>query len=61
MDENIWKHTKSVEIPEEALRQTLENEKSITEKLYALVKRSPFAIAGMFLIIISLLYIYLYY
>ncbi|XP_043794347.1 HIG1 domain family member 1A, mitochondrial-like [Apis laboriosa] len=47
MDENIWKQTKLMEIPEEALRQTLENEKSMTEKLYALVKRSPFAVAGL--------------
>ncbi|XP_076298415.1 HIG1 domain family member 1A, mitochondrial-like [Lasioglossum baleicum] len=44
-----WRTAKEIEIPEEALRQTLENEdrSSITDKLYNVVHRQPFLAAGL--------------
>ncbi|XP_076645447.1 HIG1 domain family member 1C-like [Halictus rubicundus] len=44
-----WLNAKEVEIPEEALRQTLENEDrlSLTDKLYSTVQRQPFLVAGL--------------
>ncbi|CAD1474757.1 unnamed protein product, partial [Heterotrigona itama] len=48
MNDNTWKITEKVEIPEEAIEMiTLENEKSLTDRIYSVVKRSPLGIAGL--------------
>nr|XP_033340798.1 uncharacterized protein LOC117228875 isoform X1 [Megalopta genalis] len=46
---NPWLRAKEIDIPEEALRQTLEHEDntSFSDKLYGTVKRQPFLIAGL--------------
>lgn len=50
MNDNTWKITEKIEIPEEAVEMiVLENEKSLTDRIYSIVKRSPFGIAGMLL------------
>lgn len=40
-------HGKAVEIPEEAIRQTLENEEGLGDRLYKQIQRAPFAAAGV--------------
>ncbi|XP_031844075.1 HIG1 domain family member 1C-like [Nomia melanderi] len=44
-----WLTAKSMEIPEEALRQTLENnpETTIQEKIYSTAVNKPFLVAGL--------------
>ncbi|XP_003706018.1 HIG1 domain family member 1A, mitochondrial [Megachile rotundata] len=36
-----------MEIPEEAIRQTLENEQGFGDRLYTQIQRAPFAAAGL--------------
>ncbi|XP_043263140.1 HIG1 domain family member 1A, mitochondrial-like [Colletes gigas] len=45
--DSTWQNAKEVEIPNEALKQTLENEQSLQDRMYGFAKRSPFLIAGM--------------
>ncbi|KAK9302457.1 hypothetical protein QLX08_005531 [Tetragonisca angustula] len=48
MTDNTWKITEKIEIPEEAVEMiVLENEKSLTDRIYSVAKRSPFGIAGL--------------
>lgn len=50
MSDNTWKIAEKIEIPEEAVEMImLEDEKSLTDRFYSVVKRSPFGIAGMLL------------
>ncbi|XP_076629590.1 HIG1 domain family member 1C-like [Colletes latitarsis] len=42
-----WQNAKSIDIPDEALKQTLENEESLQDRISGFARRSPFLIAGM--------------
>lgn len=45
-----WQKNQEIEIPEEALLQTLETDLSLSSRLSTFVKKSPFLVAGMFLL-----------
>ncbi|CAL7945778.1 unnamed protein product [Xylocopa violacea] len=47
MDNSGWKNIETIEIPEEAIRQSLENERSMTDVVYDLVANKPFLVAGI--------------
>ncbi|XP_076751038.1 HIG1 domain family member 1A, mitochondrial-like [Xylocopa sonorina] len=47
MDDSGWKNIQTIEIPEEAIRQSLENERTMTDKVYDLVVKKPFIVAGV--------------
>lgn len=60
MGENTWKIGEAVEIPEEAIKIALENEVSLSDRFYLLAKRSPFLLAGTFLVP-KMFYLNIYY
>lgn len=60
MGDNTWKIGEAVEIPEEAIKIALENEMSLSDRFYLLAKRSPFLLAGMFLVP-KMFYLNIYY
>ncbi|CAK9806617.1 HIG1 domain family member 1C [Anthophora quadrimaculata] len=41
-----WQNAKSIDIPEEALIQTLDNEKALGNK-FSITKQSPFVLVGL--------------
>ncbi|CAK9830672.1 HIG1 domain family member 1C [Anthophora retusa] len=41
-----WQNAKSIDIPDEALIQTLENEKALNNK-FSITKQSPFLLVGL--------------
>lgn len=45
--DNQWENVKQLEMPKEALKQTIEfEEPSFVDSLYRVTKKSPFLIAG---------------
>lgn len=41
-----WKNVKEIQIPEEALKQTLEYDDSLSSRVSAFAQQSPFLVAG---------------